>query len=181
MTGKTHMAAGLLAGQLLAIYAGGYPTISAEYGAIVGVAALGSLLPDIDHRKSKISQSNIATKTASVAVNMAFKHRGLTHTPFFILLAYIGLTGLILLSGIGPFYMLLNKAFALGMISHIFLDMLNKEGIMPIYPISKKRFSLAPLHTGGIVDILLTVVLTLANIVILMPTEYIRNYLGGVI
>ena len=47
--------------------------------AAVGVAGIASLLPDLDHAKSKVSNLNVATRLTSAAVRRVTTHRSGTH------------------------------------------------------------------------------------------------------
>ena len=78
MQAKTHEVAGIsLAVATAAVIC--EPGVSAlSYGAtIVAGAAMGSLMPDIDHGGSKISREH---KVISSMVSDKFKHRGITHS-----------------------------------------------------------------------------------------------------
>ena len=88
------------------------------------LAVIGSALPDLDHPNSKLGR-----KVKIVAY--LFEHRGFTH----------GLFILVPLLFFSLYYMQTVNAYALliGYISHIAIDMLTVEGIMPLHPISKFR------------------------------------------
>lgn len=77
MTWKTHLIGGAEAGVILACANGGSPASSA---VIIGTAMLGSVLPDIDHQKSKLAQGDALVGLASSLVCRFTKHRGFTHT-----------------------------------------------------------------------------------------------------
>lgn len=142
-------------------------------GAVMAGAFLGSVLPDIDHRGSFIGRrlriistpfamAGFATKQVKKVANTVtgkkgstdsiISHRGITHTLIFAialstLLAYLVLQ----LSGFSQAIMLF---FVLGlfggMISHLVLDMLTKQGVPLLYPLTKRDISIAPFKTGGI-------------------------------
>lgn len=130
------------------------------------VAALAALLPDIDHPKSKASNTTIIMKVFSFlfrkflflvsvlfnlfvgllsVVGLAGKvkeanseHRGpLTHTPVSLIL--FGLLFLPVLIFISPW---LYFAILIGIFSHIVADSLNDAGILWFWPLSDKRFTL---------------------------------------
>lgn len=118
-------------------------------GAVMGGAFLGSVLPDIDHKGSFIGRR---LKPISFVVQHTLGHRGLTHSPLFIMGLTLLLGFLTLqLDGFGREIMLM---FVLGlfggMASHLFMDMLTISGIPLLYPFSDKKFSIAPFKTGGI-------------------------------
>lgn len=155
MNKPTHVVGGITAG--IAVNKFIVPTIAdvssvegvVGLGAVMAGAFLGSILPDIDHKGSFIGRR---LKVTSFIVNHTVGHRGLTHALIFT----IGLTTLLLflvmqLSGFPQMIMLL---FVLGlfggMISHLLLDMMTKQGIPLLYPFTKKNYSIARFKTGGI-------------------------------
>ena len=77
MTWKTHIIGGVQSGVILAGAYGGKP---AESSLLIGAAVLGSLLPDIDHEKGKLAQSDAIAGLAAKTVCRFTKHRGFTHT-----------------------------------------------------------------------------------------------------
>ena len=90
MTWKTHLIGGATAGVLLASYMN---TDAVESALIISSSALGSVLPDIDHQRSKLAQGDAVVGLLSSAVCRFTKHRGFTHTIpgalSFAALAYI--------------------------------------------------------------------------------------------
>lgn len=94
-------------------------------GKVFNIGFIGiifSLLPDIDFLfKSK-----------------KFSHRGILHTP----IVYILISILLFLSGISEKIIF---AFLIGTMFHLFHDLfVLGHGIMPLYPISKKRLKIFP-------------------------------------
>lgn len=112
MTSKTHVALGLLTGLAITKY---YPAM--DIYIVVSGACIGSLLPDLDTKKSDPSQ--IFPLISSV-VDRFTKHRGATHTmfPLILILLYYQYKYL-------PFLML-----GVGSISHALIDVVTlKVGI----------------------------------------------------
>lgn len=165
MMGKTHMVGGALGGMSI-ITITGTQNIG-EIGVIMGTSLIGSLAPDLDHPKSKLSNANIITKLISMVISSFTSHRRATHTVWFSFI--IGACGYLLGMAIFP---LLNSLLGLlpikidnidslnmallcgvgmlaGALSHIIFDTFNKEGIMWLHPISKKRFSILPITTSS--------------------------------
>jgi inner membrane protein len=102
------------------------------------------LLPDIDNVNSKISNTNIFTKVISVFANLFLGHRELTHYPeTFVVLCLLLLSGCFVSGNISPVVI----GFLIGYGSHIVLDLLNPMGIRSA--ITKKRYSIARIKTGG--------------------------------
>lgn len=104
----------------------------------IGSAALvviGSLLPDIDHAGSALGKS-------VPFVSKLFKHRGITHSLLMLIICWF----------------LMSPYIAVGVASHILLDMLTKQGVKLLWPlpISIKFFLIANLiRTGGVFEKLL--------------------------
>lgn len=104
-----------------------------------GVAAIASLLPDIDHPNSWMGRRLPFLSRPLAAI---FGHRGLTHS----------LLAVALLLGLG-FYGLGGWAAPLvvGYLSHIAADGLTPQGVPLLWP-SRRRFSLPICTTGGMVE-----------------------------
>lgn len=105
-------------------------------------------LPDIDTSKSKIGRK---TGIFSKIINFFFGHRGLFHSLLFIMVGYLLL------------YFLPDKIFALaflvGFSSHLILDAMTHEGIMPFYPLKYKVNGIV--KTGGFLEILILILIVL--------------------
>jgi inner membrane protein len=112
---RTHIVFSLLIALLI------FPLFSLNKGIFLIVFLFAALLPDIDSAYSFIGGR-------VKLIGWVFRHRGLFHS--FLMTA--------LLSGIVYFFTNLVFAivFVLGYISHLVLDMLNHEGIRPLYPFS---------------------------------------------
>ena len=112
------------------------------------LAVIGSALPDLDHPNSKLGR-----KVKIVAY--LFEHRGFTH----------GLFILVPLLFFSLYYMQTVNAYALliGYVSHIAIDMLTVEGIMPLHPISKFRLS-GFVRTGHVGEYILFGVMLLLSV-----------------
>lgn len=104
---------------------------------IAGIA-FGSLLPDIDTPTSSISH-----KTTGV-LGCMLEHRGFTHS-----LAFAGITAI------------LSPYIALGVLTHIVLDMFNPSGVSVIWPI-RGKCRIAKIRTGGALDYLLGALFAIA-------------------
>lgn len=84
---------------------------------------LGSVLPDIDERKSKIAKGS---GLIGLVVGFFFKHRGFFHS-----LAFLVLIVLLVKLFFGPFY---AWGLFLGLAGHLLLDGISKKGINWFYP-----------------------------------------------
>ena len=79
MQGVTHMAGGAAFAAVYTLVA--HPGLSiGQEAAIIGIGALGGLIPDIDHPNSKISHK---LKPVSAVVSLMFSHRGFSTRPSF--------------------------------------------------------------------------------------------------
>lgn len=77
MTYRTHLIGGAQAGLLLAAAGGG---TAADSLLIAGTAMAGALLPDIDHTRSKLANTDLLVGAISRAISRVTRHRGFTHT-----------------------------------------------------------------------------------------------------
>ncbi len=141
MTGKTHLAAGILTGALTARYLGLDTVNTAGVMTISGIAAL---FPDIDTENSKIG---LRIKPVSLLINRIFGHRKLFHAP----LVYLALTPA--LYNALPLKLFLSLIG--GALSHLLLDSITWRGIPWLYPFHGKTFGFTPISASGIIDKLL--------------------------
>jgi len=122
MLARTHMAIGILAALIVV------PFLALEQKLLfVGLAALGSLLPDVDHQGSLINRLFPVTKIAA----HFFKHRGFFHSIFPPLILW-GVTR-------ASAYALIGQALVLGYVTHLFSDSFTKWGVNYLYPLSQFR------------------------------------------
>lgn len=103
---------------------------------------LGALLPDIDEPHSFIGRR---TRGISDLIHLIFKHRGLTHSIFFV--AVIGAITIPLGSnwnfGIAAAYL------TLGCFLHILEDSFSKSGVKWLLPVSEASFQNKLYYTTG--------------------------------
>ncbi len=142
MKGTTHFVGGLTAGIATASALGLTPGQTIITAAASG---LGGLIPDIDHESSTITKK---TSIAGWAISRAFEHRGILHTP----IAYIVINSILCMLFRNINEELIITGMFIGEVSHLVLDSLNKVGIMWLWPISKKRFNILSVRSGGIAD-----------------------------
>ena len=148
---RTHVAFGLavcLASARLGIVPGD--------ALALGAAAVGSLLPDLDHPKSTFGRK---VPFVSIPLAAIAGHRGFTHS-----LIGVGLCLAAAFSAAGglaaPPWTGILEAGALGYLSHLIIDMGNPAGVPLLYP-SRRRFRF-PLtcRPGGLLESLLFGVLS---------------------
>ncbi len=135
----THILGGVLAvayfGSFFSVYGSGSVKIVA-----IAVAALFSILPDIDMVKSKAGKH---LQPFSTVISFIFRHRGFLHSFVFAALVYLGMRYLV-----SP---QIAAAAAVGYSSHLALDALTKEGIKPLFPLSKMRIK-GFIRTGSFLE-----------------------------
>lgn len=151
MDGSTHQTVGICSGLIVTTLL--FPTLSDSMvwihgGALVLGASLGSLMPDIDHPRSKMGHR---AKFASKVVSKTCGHRGWTHT----LLAFVLiLSGLIYVATHLPIYEELfgywASGFSLGYLTHLILDALTVQGIPLLKPMTSKNLKLTSIKSDSI-------------------------------
>jgi len=98
-----------------------------EYGLAAMSGAVGSLLPDIDHHKSKMGKGMFPI---SWIVYRLCEHRGITHSLVVILAMFWAV------HTSAPAHLeLLSYAFLAGYSSHVLADMLTPYGVKVLWPI----------------------------------------------
>lgn len=128
---RTHLAFGLLVGLVALNY------INLTYVdkfIFVSLVIFASMLPDLDHPDSKLSNK---IPVIPKIISMVSKHRGIFHSIFFALL----------LSGAVYYFFGFSYGIALfiGYMSHLIIDGLTKQGINFLHPIGR-------LHMAGFVE-----------------------------
>jgi inner membrane protein len=112
----------------------------------LGLAVVGSLLPDVDHPQSWVGRR---TKPVSTALAATLGHRGITHSAF----ALIGLVALLLHTGSRQGAV---SALAVGYLSHLAADMLTPRGLRLAWPL-RKTWGLPLCRTGSPAETLIVV------------------------
>lgn len=158
---RTHLAAGLCTGFLIAAKTGG------DIGPVVLAAAVGSLLPDIDQPRSYIGRR----VPVSYGAYLVAGHRGLFHS-------LAGAVGVALLALVAfqkwvPAYSSLWLSLAAGYLLHLVLDTLNPSGVPWLWPL-KLRVSIPLVRTGSVWERLF-VSLPLYVVVALMAVPVLKE------
>jgi len=139
MTGPTHIALGVSTVWLLQAVPGIVGPLSAVDGSspglLVGAAALGALLPDLDAKRSTVKYLRLGRRFQPFlwparVLSRELGHRGPLHSLTGIALLWLWL-GLPLLLWLGwrP-----SVALALGMLSHLLGDASTRSGVPLLYP-----------------------------------------------
>ncbi len=129
---RTHLAFGFLIGLLALKIIDPYNTI-----LFLILVLIGSVLPDIDHPKSKVG------KKVKI-IGFLFEHRGFFHSLLFLILIHVVLA---LFFRSNPFVL----PFVIGYTSHLFIDCFNHKGIMPFHPLSRFRIK-GFIKTGALLE-----------------------------
>lgn len=153
MKGLTHIAGAAAAGMILASAAD--LTVS-ETISVTTCTMVASLLPDVDICTSKAGHM---VAPASFIIQLFIGHRTMFHAP----LLYAALFGFLFYRF--PEQQLLLLAGAIGIASHVALDLLNPAGIPLLWPI-RKTFRLASIRSGGLIDRVISGLLILATVII---------------
>lgn len=152
MTKETHSKGGYILGLLLLPYI--YNTFLVDYNLSYRVILLfiyayfthlGALVSDIDMKGSYISKRfPIVYKV----FGKRFRHRGFTHSLIFVgIIAFIGDT-IIVSSNDNIVFTCIFSGLLAGIISHICLDLITKEGVELFYPLGI-NFSILPIKTSS--------------------------------
>ena len=172
MTWRTHLMGGVVSLAPLVLLP--HDTLAAgEVGLCALLAALGSLLPDLDASESHLKHLKLLGTTITpfsvpaVHLNRTLGHRGLLHS--LLGLGVVGLlVGVPLAVFVGP---LAGLALLLGYASHLALDACTKHGIVLLYP-NPKRLHLLPagfrVTTGSTAEEPVFVLLALLAVVLLL-------------
>lgn len=185
MRGTTHIVGGVIAAELVCMVMH-IPDVQTA-SVVAGAAVLGSIMPDIDQPRSKISNRNIATRVIGTSTHLVLGHRGVTHTIIFgaVLSAILYFAVnffpelLIKYTQCDAVSMITALSFMAGYLSHLILDTFNAGGIMWLWPFSSRKYHVAEIRSGGIVDTIIIAV-ALAVIAIALGTTLLDIHFIGV-
>ena len=139
MMAGSHVVMGAALWVAVAKLGGGNPADPQALAA----AALGALLPDIDHPQSWAGRK---MRAISVPLSLVVGHRGVTHSAIAVA------AGLALLLLLGTGWM--AAPVVVGYLSHLLADALTPSGVPLLWP-SRRRFTLNLCRTGSAVEIAL--------------------------
>ena len=153
MLAKNHVPVAIASWALLAPLLGADMLVMA---ACVPLAALGGVLPDIDHPQAWIGRR---VPGVSHLIRMVFGHRGGTHSLLAVALCSWGLWSLAARQGLpaspfGPYLGSAITALLIGYLSHLAADGLTKSGIPLLWPLQKRFRSPLAFTTGTWVEYL---------------------------
>ncbi|REH74500.1 metal-dependent hydrolase [Staphylococcus felis] len=167
MTGKTHSAAGLLIGAVVARH---FELNLIEAVTCIVISGVASIFPDICHTQSKIGKH---FRILSLFIKHMFGHRTLTHSLIFMGLIFF----LLHMLQIPIYYMI---GVICGMLSHVILDMLTPRGVKLFFPLPiRVRFPIQ-FKTGGILDLSLASTFSIMTMFVLFEStmkQLIRYFL----
>lgn len=152
MTKETHSNGGYIIGLLLLPYI--YKTFLLDYNLTYRIVLLfiyayfthfGALISDIDMKGSYISKR---FPIIHKLFGKRFRHRGFTHSLLFVgIIAFIGNT-ITISSNDNIVFTCIFSGILAGVISHILLDIITKEGVELFYPV-EINFSILPIKTSS--------------------------------
>lgn len=164
MNSLTHAFGGLALTTATCIFAPSF--LGPISPAVLTAGLIGSILPDIDHPKAKISNSTLLAKMVSKTVSVTTGHRGPCHS-----LLFVALISFLLYRFAVPYVPFLTvecvKWLAVGMLSHLLLDMLNPMGINLFWPITKRKRHLLRIKTGSTGEKVIAIMLFIADAILL--------------
>lgn len=154
MTGKTHFAMGIFSGLILYQYMG----LDLNSAALVGAAAIGALVPDLDSPASTLG------RLLPINPFSALRHRGIMHSALMLILGAV-----LWYYNQQPIWLVFGMV---GYASHLLGDAITKQGIPFLFPLPfRLRICPIPIQTGGFVDLFLFFG-TWAGIVYLVVREF---------
>jgi len=151
MQGTTHALVGLLIATLLVRFMNSLGQVSLFSQLLVFTLVLfGSLFPDIDSVTSILGR-----KTKLFAY--VFDHRGFFHSLVLLLLVSIILSE--------SLFFFAGMAFFLGMLSHLILDAITKEGLRPFFFTRRIK---GPFVVGGFLETIFRMILFILLVLVLI-------------
>lgn len=177
MTGKTHIVGGVCLATASSYFLHiCEPTSSVEFVTwgltYAAPSVIGALSADFDHWNSKISNVNILTKLLSIIIRIVCGHRGMLHSPFFVILLSM-LFGY-LYAYVCPIALVGNMmiGFLVGYISHLILDLLTAQGLPLLFPFTwedgrPKKYSFFSFKENGLFEFLLMCGLFSATVIMI--------------
>lgn len=154
MTGKTHIACGVLIGAQFAIL--NAQNVS-QFGAIIGTTTFFSIIPDICHAGSKLGRK---IWPISILIRLIFGHRTVTHSFLFMVLTSV----LLYILKVERMYIMCAN---LGILSHLLLDMMTPSGVTLLFPWKRKIRFPFKFKTGGIIDVSLATTFSVVTMYII--------------
>jgi inner membrane protein len=123
------------------------PYISSNKYVFLLLVLLGSLVPDLDSPKSKLSNK---IPIIPQIISVFAQHRGLFHSIWFPLILFI--THLYFLESI------ILLAISIGYTSHLIIDSLTKQGINFLHPIADLKLS-GFVETGTFLETIILIII----------------------
>lgn len=133
---------------------------------------IGSLFPDIDQRKSSISQMY---PFLSKHLGSKCRHRGFTHSLLCLALIILILYTILHVSNFNIIFLIIFIGFICGYISHLILDFFTAEGIELFFP-WKANFKIAKIKTGSKIEKMINKLLKICNIFLIGYNIYLISY-----
>lgn len=189
MTGKTHVAIGIVAGLTMSV---GQPMENQLF--IVLASALGSLIPDLDHPKAKLNQKILFLKNefyralfyislsiVFIYLYFSFKnnlfgllgimmffigissHRGFTHS----IVGFLTFSSVMRLVAIEYNLFSAYSGFVIGYVLHLVADFFTAKGIQLFYPLKTKSSSPIIIRTDSTLEDIIFMLLGLYSIFLL--------------
>lgn len=133
---------------------------------------IGSLFPDIDQRKSSISQMY---PFLSKHFGSKCRHRGFTHSFLFVAIVYFIFYTILYISNFNIILLSMFFGFICGYLSHLALDFITSEGIELFFP-WKVNIKIAKIRTGSKLEKLINKFIKLINLLLVIYNIYLLSY-----
>lgn len=166
---KTHQAFGLFSTSLMLIDYTHTPIVSASGVLALGMSMVTAIMPDADHPNT--TSAKVLFPLAMACELLRAKHRGVTHSltvaALWFWLARSAVHWNVVIGTVHfSLYPVLLGA-AVGYLSHIVLDLLNREGEQLLWPL-RGRFALYLMESDGFANTAFEVVFLLGTFVVLL-------------
>lgn len=161
MVATTHQIFGFLFGLItISIFnmIGIRPTYFFETIFFFLLVLIGSILPDLDHPKTKLGRK---IPFLSYPIYWLFGHRTFTHSLIFVIISWMIAKIVVVVFQFDDLY---AYAIASGILSHIIGDMITKKGVPLFYPLKKNIRFFITFKTGGVIEKIIAVVLVVCNL-----------------
>lgn len=165
MTGKLHMSLGIYAGAIGGLFL--IPGLPSKVIFMTG-SIFGSLVPDID-----IPTSTIGKRIPFIPklINSCFGHRGITHSPFCVLLLFFVFHRMNFRIWIQPFL----TGILIGYVMYLIQDFFTKGGIPLFFPFIRKKYSVGLFKSGSKFDSLITKAISIIWTIFLISFQCYGN------
>ena len=163
---KTHEIAGVVACTAVIPFIDkmGIEANILNYGLIFAGGAIGAMFPDIDSPTSKIRRIIRKAFTGNPNTEKRLiNHRRAPHMPLF----WIAIFAILFFAFSNPLIETFIWGMAVGVASHLFIDMFNPAGIPFFGPLTRKKIHLMSIYTNTTGETVFSIILVVLEIFII--------------